>query len=45
MYWWASERKRGVKVVCLLRRVGTWTRLQGFTEEASVVSCVESQNW
>lgn len=44
MYWW-PERGRGVNVACfLLRRVGTWTRLQGFTEEASEVSCVESHD-
>lgn len=40
-----EERGQGcLLLACLLRGVGTWTRLQGFTEEASGVSCVESHD-
>lgn len=38
--------KRGVKVACLLRRVGTWTRLQGFTASGvSFVCWISEQNY
>lgn len=38
--------KRGVKVACLLRRVGTWTRLQGFTDRGKLPECwISEQNY